>query len=440
MECDICANIALKKARSSKRLTEIILDCWQREYGSRPYVHLIFSCKVFERKFFRKMTADDFLSMLKYFDNRTIEHFELLHCSVPKIHSQIFLKCLDNLVSANFTHSNVPVDMFQYLAENGKRLHLETLILCGNLIDEQKSEYLRMYLLQAERLLHFDASNCAINHITLATIADGILHCKNLKSIDVSDIVPHHPQQTKDISKISIILSILIWSSHLMEVHYRKVGIDCSGMAMMSENIAISCLRLLDIGGNHIGPDGVDALFKALKHSNVAALVMPFNKIGDIGGKIIAENLWLTKLEHLDIRYNKMSSQTMELILISLNECCQIKTLAIYGNDFSSQTIGGVLEILITNHNLNPDGLDVSINYVNDIRQVFHVENQIFNKFEEFRKLSKYCVKENINPKTLMCFKKNLRNVVGYEHPSIEKNLEEFVNKNLSCDANIETV
>lgn len=429
MDCDICA-IAITKARSSKKLTEIVLDCWQREHGRRPYSHFIFHGKVFERKFLRKITEDDFLLILNYFDTRSIEHFEFLHCTVPDIHTQHFLKCLDNLVSVNFTCSNVPIEMFRYLAENAKTLTLKTLILCGNPMDEQKSEYLRMYLLQTEQLCHFDLSNCAINHITLASIADGILHCKSLQSIDLSDIIPHHPQQTVDISKISIILSVLIWSSHLLEVHYRKSGLNSSAMAMICENIPVSFLRILDIGGNCIGSDGTEILFKALKYSNVAALFMPFNNIGDVGGKIIAANLCFTKLEHLDISYNKISSQTMQLILTNLIKCNTMKTLNIYGNDFNSQTIGNVLHVLIENHVLNRDGLDVSLNYVNNVLQIFPVENQILNNFQEFRKLSKYCAKENINPRTLMWYKKNLRDVVGYEHANIEPNLVKFVTQN----------
>lgn len=433
MECDICADIALK-ARSSKKLTEIILECWQREYGRRPYLHFIFHGNVFERKFFRKMTADDFLLVLTFIETRTVKHFEFLHCTVPNIHAQHFLKCLDNLVSVNFTHSNVPMEMFRYLAENAKTLILETLMLCGNSIDEQKSEYLRMYLIQTKRLFHFDVSNCGINHITLAIIADGILHCKNLQSIDVSDIAPHHPQYIIDTSKIAVILSILIWSSQLLEVHFRKIKIDGSGMATMCDNFSVSFLRILDIGANAIGPDGTDALFKALKYSNVAALIMPFNKIGDVGGKIIAENLRFTTLKHLDISYNEISSQTMELILTNLTKCNTMKTLNIYGNDFSSQTIGSVLHILIINHILNPRGLDVSINYVGDVHQIFPVENQILNNFQESLKLSKYCVKEKISPRTMMWFKKNLRQVmVGYEIPNIERSLLKIVTQNFSC-------
>lgn len=417
MECDICADIALKREKPTKKLVEVILECWQREYGRRPYNHFIFHGKVFERKFSRKMTADDFLLILKFLDANTVEHFEFLHCTVPDVHVQHFLKHFDNLASINFTHSIVPMEIFRYLAENGKRFSLKTLMLCGNPIDEKKSELLRMYLLQTEKLLHLDVSNCGINHITLAVIADGILLNKSLKSIDVSDIVPHHPQHIIDISKISVILHILIWSSHLLEVHYRKVGIDSSGIAMMCENIAVCFLRILDIGANSIGADGTEALFKALKYSNVVAVLMPFNKIGNVGGKIIAENLCFTKLEHLDIRYNEISCQTMELILTNLIKCNTMKTFNIYGNDFS-QAIGSVLNVLITNHILDPDGLDVSIECDDGVHQIFPIENQIFHNFQESRKLSKYCVKEKIRPQSMLWFKKNLRQVVGYDNPN----------------------
>lgn len=399
MECKICADIA----RTTRPLTETILQCWQREYGRRPYAHLIFHGKVFERKFFRKMTADDLLRVLQFFDTKTVKHFEFLHCRVPDIHSQQFSKCLDHLVSVNFTHSDVPMEMFRYLAENAKSLILKTLMLCGNSIDEQKSEYLRVFLSQTETLFDFDVSNCGINHITLAILADGILHCRNLKSVDVSDIVPHHPQYVIDTSKISVILSILIWSSHLVEVHFRKIGIDGSGMATVCDNVSVSCIRILDIGANSIGPDGCDALFKALKGSNVSALIMPFNKIGDVGGKIIAETLSLTKLEHLDISYNEISSVTMELILTN---CNTMSTLNVYGNDFSSPTIGGVLHVLIMNQILNPHGLDVSINYVDGVHQIFPVENRLLSNFQESLKLSKYCLKEKISPRTMMWYKK----------------------------------
>lgn len=435
MECDICADIALKEARLSRKLTKLMLDCWQREYDRRPYVNLVFHGKIFEKKFHRKMTADDFLTILTFLDERIIKNFEFLHCTVPDIHIQHFLNCINNLVSVNFTNSTVPMEMFQYLADEAGNLTLKTLMLCGNVIDEPKSECLRKFLSKTETLFYFDISHCSINHITLAIIADGILHCKNLKSIDLSEIVPHHPQQLIDTSKIALILSLLIWSSHLFEVHFRKTVIDGSGIAMMCENISVSSLRILDIGSNTIGSDGTEILFKALKHSNVTALIMPFNKISNTGGNIIAENLCYTRLEHLDISFNEISAKTLELILTNLTKCNPMKTLNIYGNDFNSQTIGGVLNILIVNHVLNPAGLDVTVNYVDDTDgyQVFPIENQILNNFLEFQKLSKYCSKHKINPKTMIWYKKNLRHVVGYEIQSIEENLMKFVAQNFSC-------
>lgn len=431
MECDICADIA----RSSRKLRKIMLDCWQREYDRRPYVHLIIHGKVFEKNFYRKMTADDFLTILTFLDRRTIKHFEFLHCTVPDTHIQHFLKIMNNLVSVNFSHSNVPMEMFQYLADEAENLTLKTLVLCENIIDEAKAECLRTFLSKTETLFYFDLSHCCISHVTLAIIADGILHCKNLKSIDLSEIVPHHPQQLMDTSKISLIFSILIWSSHLIEVHFRKSGIDGSGIAMMCENISVSFLRIIDVSSNCIGPDGTDTLFKALKHSNVAALIMPFNKINDAGGSIIAENLCYTKLEHLDISYNEISAKTLELILTNLTKRNPMKTLNIYGNDFNSASIGGALQILITNHILNPAGLDVTTHYVDeaDGYQVFPVENQILNNFQEFQKQSNYCAKQKINPKTMLWFRKNLRHVVGYNTQSIEQNLMKFVAQNFSC-------
>lgn len=435
MECDICANISLKKARSSRKLRKVMLDCWQREYGKRPYVHFIFHGMVYEKTFYRKMSADDFLVILTFLDKRIIKHFEFLHCAVPGIHEDYFLKCLNNLVSVNFTHSNVPTKMFQYLADKADKLTLKTLMLCGNIIDVPKSECLRNFLLNTKTLFHFDISHCGLNHITLSIIADGILHCKNLKSIDLSDVLPHHPQHKIDSSKISVILSILIWSSDLLEVHFRKTGIDSSGMEMMCENISVSSLRILDIGANCIGPDGVEVLFKALKRSNVAALIMPFNKISDIGGKAIAENLCQTKLEHLDISYNEISSKTMELILTSLTNFNPMKTLNIYGNGFDSENIGSILHTLISNHVLNPAGLDVNTNFVDDTDgyQIFPVENQILNNFQEFRKQSNYCVKHKINPQTMIWYKQNLRHVVGYDIQNIEQNPMKFVTRNFSC-------
>lgn len=427
MDCDICADIAFEKARSSKKLSELILDCWQREYGRRPYHHFIFHGNIFERKFFRKMTTDDFLVILNFFGMRTVKHFEFLHCTVPDIHMQIFLERLNNLVSVNFTHSNVPIEIFRYMAEKAKTLPLKTIILCGNSIDEQRSEYLRLYLLGTESLLHIDVSNCGINHITLAIIADGILHCKTLESIDMSDIVPPHPQHLIDTSKISVILSILIWSSHLLEVHFRKIRIDDSGIAMICDNISISSLRVLDIGANSIGPDGAVTLFKALRRSHIMALIMPYNKIGDVGGNVIAGYLHFTKLEHLDISYNGISSQTMELILTNLTECNKMKSFNIYGNDFDSQTIGEVLHNLIDENFLNPDGLDVSVGFVNDVYQIFPAENQLFNNFQEIRKLSEYCAQEKIDPRAMMWFKKNPTQLVSCDNSNIKQNLTEIV-------------
>ncbi len=420
MECDICADIA----RTSRKLTEIILDCWQREYGRRPYSHLIFHGNVFERKFFRKMTEDDFHHILEFFETRTIEHFEFLNCEVPTVHAPQFLRCLDNLVSLNLTYSDVPMEMYQYLAENAKNLQLKTLMLCGNQIDQKQTEYLRMFLLHTETLLHFDVSNCGLNHITIAVIADGILKCKNLESVDLSNIVPHHPNHIVDTSKISTILSILIWSSrHLLEVHYRKMGIDGVGIRMICDNISITSLRILDIGANCIGPDGTEILFKALRTSYITALLMPFNKIGDVGGNVIAKSLSFTKLEHLDISSNEISSPTMEEILTNLTRCNPLKTLNIYGNDFDSQSIGSVLHILIMNHILNPNGLDVAVHYIDGVHQIFPVTNEIFNHFQEFRKLSKYCAKEEISPQTMLWFKENLRHVVGKDTPDSENYL-----------------
>lgn len=422
VECDICAGIEAKRLKSSKKLSEIVLQCWMRECGTRPYTHLIFHGHVFERKFDRKMTDEDFLQILDFLDMKIVQHFEFLHCMVPNIHAQLFFQCFNHLVSLNLSHSVVPPEMFQYLADNAKDVTLKTLMLCGHQIDQKQAEYLQLYLSQTEQLHNFDVSNCGLNHITLAIIADGILNCKNMKSIDLSNIVPHHPQKIMDVSKISVILSILIWSSRLLEVHYRKIGIDSSSIGMICESVGVSFLKILDIGANCIGPDGTEKIFTALRNSNVTALLMPFNKIGDAGGNAIVEHLSYTKLEHLDIGFNEISSATIEMLLTSLTRWNSIKSLNIFGNDLKSETIGNILHILTTNNILDPDGLDVAATYTNGAHRIFPVENCVINNFKEFPKLSKYCEKEKINPFTMMWFKKVSWSVVGIWNLDYEGN------------------
>lgn len=64
-------------------------------------------------------------------------------------------------------------------------------------------------------------------------------------------------------------------------------------MAQLAEALkGNETLKVLDIGGNNIGPDGISALINALKGSEtLKSLELGYNPIGPAGAKALAEVL-----------------------------------------------------------------------------------------------------------------------------------------------------
>lgn len=355
-----------------RKLTLLLLDCWQRKFDRRPYKALLLNRKHFEATYYRQINADDFEVILQFLAKREIiEILELNYMPIPaQLNLQSFAVAILRLRHVSLCHVSLPADALKWLSVvTDTDCKIESLRLSGNELSQEHAIYLRDFLLKCPRIVYLDVGYCGLNHTSWATVADGILNCRSLRAIDICGIQPCHSHHVMDMAKITLTLSIVMWRNRLCEVHCKHCGLD--GHDILSIVDALEhCTRLayLDLGSNRIGAHGIEAIFKALLRApHLIGLDVSNNQLGDSGGRVVAHNMPSTHLRYLDIGRNGIGAEVMQLILCTIKKPHQMRILNVVGNHFDYE-VGEVVKRLIDAKVLLLHSVDVSTTYDSDER------------------------------------------------------------------------
>lgn len=354
------------RSKPYRKLTLLQLDCWQRKYDKRPYNALLLNRKSFQGTFHRIMDVHDFEALVKFLAERHIRNFELNYMSMP---SDVYILeamviALANMLNVSLCNVFLPVDALKLLSTQSNKCTIQSLRLSGNELNREHATYLNKFLINNLTIRYLDIGFCSIDHILFAIIGDGILNSKSLRAIDISRIVPCHSVHNTDASKIAVLLSTLMWSRQLSEVHAKHCDFDGHDILPIVECInRCTNLTYLDLGSNKIGAHGSCALMEAIRNAPyLIGLDISNNNIGEKGGESIAHNLPLTHIRFLDIGYNGIEEKVMRFILCTIKKSYPLRILNIVGNKFDYSG-GGILKKELDAKVLLLDSIDVTVTY-----------------------------------------------------------------------------
>lgn len=356
-----------------RKLTPLILDCWQRQYNHRPYSTLLLHRKQFECAMHRTMTIEDIETLQQFLHQRhNIDNFELIYMPMPNgkcAENLITTICQQKLINVSLCHLDLSANAISILANAADTCAITTLRLSGNPFNSaEHADALHLFLLKTKTLRYLDIGYCAIDHEKLATIADGLLHCNPLKALDISHIVPLSSDNIIDVPKIATIIAILLSRKRLEEIHLKHCHFDGHDMIPMAEYFGLSHnVVYVNLGSNNIGAHGIETVLKAFTTSNsIIGLDISNNQIGDSGGTAIAHYLPQTKIRYLDIGRNGITSKAMAFILCTIKKSFPIRIFNVVGNHFDND-VGAILERQINAKVLLLHSIDVTTTFDEDM-------------------------------------------------------------------------
>lgn len=147
---------------------------------------------------------------------------------------------------------------------------------------------------------------------------------------------------------INVVAKIIKKSTVFAQVDLSKNDFTNEGLRVLAETLRDfnSTIVHLNIGGNHIGPEGTMHLFQALQgHPSLVSLNLANNdchkhkiKIGQKSAEAL--KFLLTSpgclLTHLNLTDNAMTGESLINILEGVSQCPSLVTLDLAQNDFSS--------------------------------------------------------------------------------------------------------
>ncbi|KAF0694107.1 Aste57867_14993 [Aphanomyces stellatus] len=107
-----------------------------------------------------------------------------------------------------------------------------------------------------------------------------------------------------------------------------------------------TCLHILSLGCNHIGPVVVKEIMHAIVQSNVCKLNLGGNDLDDVGCIVVAKGLSLTKLTNLDMRSNRITGVGALELAAALAAFPQLRNLSLAFNNIDSSGVAAVIETM----------------------------------------------------------------------------------------------
>ncbi|XP_053964938.1 uncharacterized protein LOC128867593 [Anastrepha ludens] len=363
--CEIYKRCPQPVERKSKRLlTCLLLDCWQREYDQRPYRNFRFDALDFEERMHRKFhPVYDFMVIVRFLKERTLCTARLTGFNLlPYEHEvlQSFTESLTNLRRIEFRLIYLPTRFFELLRDRVALMSVKELILEGSTLTTPAIEALHVFITESQILRHLNVSNCSVSQYDFPLLADSVHKSVSMRSFICNRLVGK--RIPLDTTKIAHIVSSLTWQNKLEELEMQKCELQARDMELISEYLETpaSKMRKLNFAYNIIGPDGAEYLFRALVLSNtLTSLNIGGNNLGTHGGRTVAKYLSACYfLIHLNITWNGICPDAMNLILTAIKKPVKLHRLEIFGNRFDAKS-GTILRRLLDARVLPQENIDV---------------------------------------------------------------------------------
>ena len=124
----------------------------------------------------------------------------------------------------------------------------------------------------------------------------------------------------------------------LREVTLRDADVGAAGARLLAAALAAgAAVTSLDLPGNRIGAEGVEALAAALPASAVAKLDLLDNAIGDAGAERLAAHLPRSRCAWLSLSRNLLTNRGAEALAAALPACARLATLSLRHNRIEAE-------------------------------------------------------------------------------------------------------
>ncbi|CAD6998649.1 unnamed protein product [Ceratitis capitata] len=351
--------------RSGRPLTSLLLDCWQREYDKRPYRMFRFNIVDFEERMQRKFHAVyDFLIIVSFLKKRPLctarlTGIHLLPYEHEVIHS--FVESLAKIRRIELRLMHLPTIFFEQLGNKFALMNVKELILEGTILTSPDIKALHILIAESQTLRHLNVANCSVTQYDFPLLADGVHKSSSMRSFVCNRLIGK--RLSLDTTKIAHIVSSLIWQNKLEELEMQKCELQAQDMEIISEYLKAtgSKMRKLNFAYNSIGSDGAEYLFRAIILSNsLTHINIGGNKLGKHGGRTVA--MFLSScyfLIYINITWNDICSDVMNLILTTLKKSVKFHRIEIYGNKFDEKS-ANILRRLLDAGVVLQDEIDVT--------------------------------------------------------------------------------
>ncbi|XP_065370441.1 uncharacterized protein LOC135962442 [Calliphora vicina] len=365
--CDYPCSISIPK-KKFRKLTMLLLDCWQREYDKRPYRNFKFERLKYEDRLDRNYDPEqDFVTIILFLRKRFLRSIKLVALNVMHQQNAIineFVESLQKIRHIELKLMNLPAEFFQSLANNVEQMKMVELSLEGTPLNDNDICHLHSFIIKSKTLQILNVSSCGINQYNFAQLADAIYKSQTLISSNVSHLLGLH--LAMDSEKIAHIIASLIWQNKLQVLELENCCLTGHDMDTIAEYLysKSSKLQRLNVSYNKIGANGALDLFKAVSSGNVLRhLEMSGCSLSSHGGEIVAQYLsscW--SLESLALCYNNFGAEAINMILLCMKKSCQLQKLYLYGNTFNART-GDILRRLLDSGVLPQEYIDVTVTF-----------------------------------------------------------------------------
>ncbi|XP_073846879.1 uncharacterized protein [Musca autumnalis] len=352
-----------------RHLSLLLLDCWQREYDSRPYRNFIFERLMFEERIQRLYDpVRDFATIVRFIETRSqllsikIVGLEIVSYEIELL--QKFVESFSNLRSIQLKLMILPTEFFALLAKTVDQMSVEELVLEGTPLNDNDIIWLRLYIINSRTLQYLHVGSCNINQYNFANLADAVHKSQSIKGFNCGRLLGNN--LSLDSQKIAHLISSLIWQNKLQQLEMEKCELNSDDMEIIAEYLynKNSKLFILNVAYNTIGPNGAEHLLKAISVSGtLKSLNMNGCGLGSHGGEYIAKYLSSCRsLESLRVQNNNIGAEAITLILLTMKKSLPLNNLHLWGNKYNPRT-GSILRRLIEAGVISQDTLDITYSF-----------------------------------------------------------------------------
>ncbi|KAH8297140.1 hypothetical protein KR044_005327 [Drosophila immigrans] len=354
-----------------RKLSILLLQCWQREYDKRPYANFQFRRLDFEERLNRRYHClEDFRVIVHFLLKRSFSSVSIWSIVVSKSEPHLlrdFANSLLNVPRIELKLMHLPEEFFVLLRQNATKMKVVSLSLEGTPLTDKTAKELREFLLLSKTLQVLNISRCDLTQYNFATVADGVYKSSKVRNFYVSRLLAL--SLSLDSEKIASVVGSLLMQNRLVELTMEQCEFQALDMEIFADYLQnTNCaLRKLKLAYNLISADGALFLMRAIANGGTLALLdISTNSIGSHGGEWVAQYFSsCNMLQHLYLNDNRIGAEAINLLLLTLKKPCRISRLQIFGNNFNSRS-ATILRRLLEAQVIMQDEIDISYTYDED--------------------------------------------------------------------------